>query len=224
MTTPFPEPPTPRFIPYKAFIPDQIADEAARDFYECIRQRRSVREFSTKPVSQTVIKQVVAAAGTAPSGANKQPWSFVAVNDPAIKHEIRIAAEEEEREFYHRRASERWLRDLAALGTDEHKPFLEDAPWLIAVFKKVRDDDGSQMYYVDESIGIAVGFLLIAAYQAGLATLTHTPSPMKFLCDILKRPSNERPFLLIPIGYPAANCTVPNIGRKELSEILTINR
>lgn len=171
-----------------------------------------------------MIKKIIAAAGTAPSGANKQPWSFVAVNDQAIKHEIRIAAEQEEREFYRRRASDRWLRDLVALGTDEHKPFLEEAPWLIAVFKKVRDDDGSQMYYVDESIGIAVGFLLTAAHSTGLATLTHTPSPMKFLRDILNRPSNERPYLLIPIGYPAENCTVPNIGRKPLSEILTFNR
>jgi iodotyrosine deiodinase len=198
--------------------------DAARDFYQSVARRRTVRHFSDRPVARDLIESIVAAAGTAPSGANKQPWRFVAVQDPEIKHEIRLAAEAEEREFYERRASDRWLNDLHPLGTDEHKPFLEIAPWLIVVFKLVRDDDGGQMYYVDESVGIAVGMLLTAAHLAGLATLTHTPSPMKFLAQILNRPSNERPFLLIPVGYPADDCVVPDIQRKRLDEILVVDR
>lgn len=193
-----------------------------------MRLRRTVREFSDRPVSQGVIEQLVAAAGTAPSGAHKQPWRFVAVQDPAIKREIRVAAEAEEREFYARRANEAWLRDLARFGTDEHKPFLEAAPWLIVVFKLMKDDDpanpSDQVYYVNESVGIAVGFLLAAAHHAGLATLTHTPSPMKFLGQILRRPDHERPYLLIPVGYPADDCRVPAIARKPLDRIMAIDR
>jgi len=190
--------------------------------------RRSVRMFSDRPVSREVIESLIAAAGTAPSGANKQPWRFVAVQDAAIKREIRVAAEAEEREFYGRRANAEWLADLARFGTDDHKPFLEAAPWLIVVFKLVKDDDpknpSDQVYYLNESVGIAVGLLLAAAHHAGLATLTHTPSPMKFLAEILRRPNYERPYLLIPVGHPADDCVVPDITRKSLGEIMVVDR
>ena len=204
------------------------APDAARRFLQVMALRRSVRMFSNRPVSRETIESIIAAAGTAPSGANKQPWRFVAVQDPAIKREIREAAEVEEREFYGRRANAEWLSDLQPFGTDEHKPFLEAAPWLIAVFKLVRDDHAGsasdQVYYINESVGIAVGLLLAAAHHAGLVTLTHTPSPMKFLASILRRPDHERPFLLIPVGYPANDCVVPDITRKPLSEIMVVDR
>jgi len=203
------------------------ADASAR-FLQRMRSRRSVRFFSDEPVSREVIENVIAAAGTAPSGANKQPWRFVAVQDPVIKKEIRLAAEAEEREFYQRRAGEEWLQDLAILGTDEHKPFLEIAPWLIVVFKLMKDDHAGnpsdQVYYVNESVGIAVGLLIAAIHHAGLVTLTHTPSPMKFLASILCRPEYERPFLVLPVGYAAADCVVPDISRKPLSEIMVVDR
>jgi nitroreductase len=218
----------PRLVPHHPFISTTDALTASRQFYEIMNQRRTVRHFSDRPVPREVIENIILAAGTAPSGANKQPWRFVAVQDPAIKKEIREAAEAEEREFYHRRANEQWLTDLRAIGTDEHKPFLEVAPWLIAVFKLAKDDllqNGSdQVYYVNESVGIATGLLLAAAHHAGLATLTHTPSPMKFLTTILRRPAFERPFLLIPMGYPAHDCVVPNIHRKKLDEIMVVDR
>ncbi len=210
------------FIPYSPYQPTGDSVCQAREFNLVMQKRRTVRDFSDRPVPQALIESIIATAGSAPSGANKQPWTFVVVTNHALKHEIRVAAEKEEHEFYTRRASQRWLEDLDHLGTDEHKPFLEIAPCLIVIFKKVRDDDGGQMYYVDESIGIAVGMLLTAAHLAGLATLTHTPSPMKFLTKILDRPANERPFLLIPIGYPASDCQVPDITRKPLSEILVV--
>lgn len=184
--------------------------------------------FSDRPVPRDVIENIIRAAGTAPSGANKQPWRFVAVQDAELKREIRLAAEEEEREFYTRRAGETWLADLYPFGTDEHKPFLEIAPWLIVVFKMVKDDnprtESDQVYYLNESVGIATGLLLAAAHHAGLATLTHTPSPMKFLASILNRPEYERPFLLIPVGYPADDCVVPDITRKPLEEIMVVDR
>ncbi|HRP62154.1 MAG TPA: nitroreductase family protein [Phycisphaerales bacterium] len=218
----------PKVIPLRPYVPPKSAIEASREFYEIMNQRRTVREFSNREVPAAVIENIILAAGTAPSGANKQPWRFVAVRDPAIKREIRVAAEAEEREFYSRRATETWLRDLAAIGTDEHKPFLEVAPWLIVVFKLMKDDamqnESDQVYYVNESVGIAVGLLLAAAHHAGLATLTHTPSPMKFLAQILRRPDYERPYLLIPVGYPADDCTVPNLSRKPLRDIMTIDR
>ncbi|MHC5023209.1 MAG: nitroreductase family protein [Planctomycetota bacterium] len=218
----------PRFVPYRPHVPEDDALAASRRFYEIMRQRRTVREFSDRPVPREVIENLILAAGTAPSGANKQPWRFVAVQDDAIKREIRLAAEDEEREFYARRANERWLDDLAAIGTDEHKPFLETAPWLIVVFKLVKDDlrqnDSDQVYYVNESVGIAVGMLLAAAHQAGLATLTHTPSPMKFLTEILARPEYERPYLLVPVGYPTDDCMVPDIHRKSLEQIMVLDR
>jgi nitroreductase len=218
----------PEIVPWQLPpLPDDAVD-ASRRFYDFIRLRRTVRHFSDRPVPHEVIQNIILAAGTAPSGANKQPWRFVAVQDPAIKKEIREAAEAEEREFYTRRANEQWLTDLRAIGTDEHKPFLEIAPWLIVVFKLVKDDllqNGSdQVYYTNESVGIAVGLLLAAAHHAGLATLTHTPSPMKFLAKILNRPDHERPYLLIPVGYPAEDCTVPNIHRKSLEQIMVVDR
>ena len=166
----------------------------------------------------------VRSAGSAPSGANKQPWRFVCVQDPALKREIRVAAEREEHELYAHRANEEWLRDLEPLGTDANKGFLEVAPWLVVVFKLVREDDGSQVYYVNESVGVATGMFLAAAQVAGLATLTHTPSPMGFLGDILGRPSNERPFVLIPVGYAADDCVVPAhaVERKDLDQIMVV--
>ncbi len=216
------------FIPYRAEPADTDPADAARRFYEILNQRRSVRFFSDRPVPREVIENLILAAGTAPSGANKQPWRFVAVQDAAIKKEIREGAEAEEREFYFRRANEQWLDDLRAIGTDEHKPFLEIAPWLIVVFKLMKDDDprnpSDQVYYVNESVGIAVGMLLTAAHFAGLVALTHTPSPMKFLGSILNRPSYERPYLLIPIGYPADDCVVPDLQRKPLEQIMVVDR
>jgi nitroreductase len=223
-------------IPHVAHDPGMPSEQAARGFHHVMNTRRSVREFSDRPVPRETIEWCVRSAGTAPSGANKQPWRFVAVNDLAIKREIRTAAEAEEREFYQRRAGEQWLADLAPLGTDASKPFLEVAPWLVIVFKLMHDDmpDGppgssppderSQVYYVNESVGIAVGLFLAAAHHAGLATLTHTPSPMKFLAGILRRPSHERPYLLIPVGYPATGCMVPDIERKPLERIMVVNR
>jgi nitroreductase len=219
---------TPAHKLHDHFQPDNDPLSASRRFYEIMHKRRSIRSFSDRPVPQAVIENIIAAAGTAPSGANKQPWRFVAVQDAALKKEIRAGAEAEEREFYTRRASATWLRDLRAIGTDEHKPFLEIAPWLIVVFKLMRDDllqnDSDQVYYVNESVGIACGLLLAAAHHAGLATLTHTPSPMKFLAGILNRPEYERPYLLIPIGYPAQGCVVPDIQRKSLEQIMVVDR
>lgn len=212
-------------IPYQAIDPGVPGEAAARRFYEFMRQRRNVRMFSDRPVSFETIEWIVRTAGSAPSGANKQPWRFVAVGDPAIKRQIREAAEIEEREFYRRRATPEWLRDLAPLGTDENKEFLEIAPWLIVMFRLAKDDPDEQgqqgqVYYPVESAGIAAGFLLAAVHHAGLVALTHTPSPMGFLSKVLNRPGHERAFLLIPVGYPADGCVVPNIRRKALNEVL----
>jgi len=215
----------PSFVPLPPrYDPGVPPAEAARAFYERMRSRRSVRMFSDRPVDRETIDWLVRAAGSAPSGANKQPWRFVCVQDPALKREIRRGAEIEEREFYERRASERWLRDLAPLGTDADKSYLEVAPWLVVVFRLAKDDDGSPIYYASESAGIAVGLLLAAAHHAGLVTLTHTPSPMAFLGRILDRPENERPFVLVPVGHPADDCVVPEAGmkRKPLDEILLV--
>jgi nitroreductase len=188
-----------------------------------IARRRSVRHFSPEPVPREVLLRCIAAAATAPSGANKQPWTFVLVTDPARKRRIREAAEKEERAFYDGGAPQRWLDDLAALSTDAEKPFLEAAPALIAVFAQKHGVTADERhYYVSESVGIAVGFLLAALHHAGLATLTHTPNPMSFLQEILERPANERAYVLIPVGYPAAECRVPDIPRKPLSDVLVL--
>jgi len=195
--------------------------ERATQFLERMRTRRSVRHFSPEPIPLDVVRSCIEAAAQSPSGANKQPWTFVLIADPELKRRIREAAEAEERAFYGGRAPERWLEDLAALGTDEHKPFLEDAPALIVVLaQRHGSSEGERHYYVQESVGIAVGVLLAALHHAGLATLTHTPSPMAFLSEVLGRPANERAFLLIPVGYPAPGCKVPAIERKHLSDVL----
>ena len=199
--------------------------QAAEAFYEQIKKRRTVREFSARPVPRAIIENALKAAGTAPSGANMQPWHFVAVSDPALKNKMRVAAEQEEKEFYEHRASEEWLKALEPLGTNEHKDFLETAPWLIVVFLKKfsYDEHGNRLknYYTSESVGISCGFLLSALHWAGLATLTHTPSPMKFLNQVLERPKDERAFMIIVTGYPAGNATVPVIGKEPLDRIAT---
>ncbi len=210
-------------VPYRPLEPREAPEDAANRFYEVMRVRRSVRMFSDRPVSREVIERVILTAGTAPSGAHKQPWRFAAVNDPGLKRRIREAAEAEERAFYERRANPEWLADLAPLQTGPEKPFLEAAPWLIVVFKLVKTDDGRQVYYVNESVGIATGLLIAAIHHAGLVTLTHTPSPMGFLARALRRPAHERPFLLLPVGYPAEGATVPELERKALSDILVWN-
>lgn len=190
------------------------------NFYKNLDRRRTVREFSDRPVPRDLIEIALKAANTAPSGANLQPWHFVVVSGPETKKKIREAAEVEEREFYEHRASEEWLDALEPLGTDEHKPFLETAPYLIAVFLQKYGElpDGRKVkhYYPSESTGLATGMLITALHEAGLATLTHTPSPMKFLNEILERPKSERPFLLLVVGYPDENARVPDIGRKDL--------
>jgi iodotyrosine deiodinase len=214
------------FIPFEhvAYSPDEMRARAEAFFAE-MRRRRSIRDFSDEPVPRSVIESCLRTAGSAPSGANMQPWHFVAVSDPAVKREIREAAEAEERAFYEHRATEEWLAALAPLGTGWQKPFLEDAPYLIAIFARtygLRPDGGREKhYYVKESVGIATGFLIAALHHAGLATLTHTPSPMDFLNAILDRPENERPFLLLVTGYPADGASVPDITRRPLDEITT---
>ncbi len=197
--------------------------QRSRDFFQEMDRRRSLRMFSDKPVAKEVIEFILMTAGSSPSGAHKQPWTFCVVSDPAIKAKIREAAEQEEYLNYHGRMSEEWLEDLQPFDTDWHKPFLETAPYLIVVFKKSYDLDGEDKrknYYVNESVGIACGFLLAAIHHAGLVALTHTPSPMNFLQKILQRPENERPFLLIPVGYPANDAIVPDIKRKTREEFI----
>ncbi len=213
---------TRRLTEYVEYPPDEMLERVKR-FYANIDRRRSVRMFSDRPVDREIIATAIQAASTAPSGANMQPWHFVAVSGPETKRSIREAAEAEEREFYGHRASDEWLDALKPFGTDANKPFLETAPWLIAVFlqKFSEDEHGEKVkhYYPTESTGLATGLLITALHEAGLATLTHTPSPMRFLNDILKRPTTERPFLLLVVGYPADDCEVPDITRKTLDEV-----
>ncbi len=216
----------PEFVPLPPrYVPDAPPEQAARAFHERMATRRSVRMFSDRAVSRETIEWIVRSAATAPSGANRQPWHFACVRDAGLKRKIRLAAEEEEREFYTRRAPQRWLDALAPLGTDEHKEYLEIAPWLIVVFKLAKEADGTQVYYASESVGIAVGMLLAAAHHAGLVTLTHTPSPMGFLRELLGHPEHERPYVLIPVGYPADDCEVPGeaLRRKPLEDILSVD-
>ena len=213
----------PTFEPlaFHEYPTDEMARRAVA-FHADLSRRRTVREFADRPVPRAVIEACVRTAGTAPSGANLQPWHFAVVSDPELKARIRRAAEEEEREFYARRAPQEWLDALAPLGTDAHKPFLEAAPYLIAIFAQPHGltDDGQPVkhYYVSESVGIATGFLIAVLHHAGLATLTHTPSPMGFLNTLLDRPTHERPFLLLVVGYPADGATVPRITKKRLDE------
>lgn len=214
------------------FVPlvfDRLEPEAmqarSRQFYEHLNRRRTVREFSTEPIPEGVLEHIVLAAGTAPSGAHLQPWYFCIIKDPAIKSAIRVAAEKEERENYERRMSPAWLEDLKHLGTDEHKEYLEIAPALIAVFRqnyRVVDGEHRKNYYVGESVGIASGLLIAAIHSAGLVTLTHTPSPMGFLNEILDRPKNEVPILLMPVGFPQEGTRIPNLTRKPLEEIMKV--
>lgn len=212
------------FIPYKGIrYPKAEMLKRSREFYQFMDKRRTVRDFSDKKVPKEVVDNILMAASSAPSGAHKQPWTFCVVADPKLKKRIREAAEKEEYENYHGRMSEEWLEDLAPFGTDWHKPFLETAPYLIIVFKKAYDliaGEKHKNYYVNESVGIATGFLLAAIHNAGLASLTHTPSPMNFLHRILDRPDNERAFLLIPIGYPDHEALVPNLSRKTKEEVV----
>ena len=216
-----------RTVPLEGYVeyPVEEMRERVERFYADMAKRRTVREFSDRPVPRDVIETALKAAGTAPSGANLQPWHFVVVGDPGTRKKIRAAAEAEEREFYEHRASPEWLAALEPLGTDASKPFLETAPYLIAVFlqKFGRLEDGRKVkhYYPTESTGLATGILITALHQAGLATLTHTPSPMKFLNEILGRPTSERPFLLLVVGYPADDARVPDIGRKDLEDFVT---
>ena len=217
----------PCFRPFSEYLeyPPEEMRARARAFCEDLSRRRTVRDFAARPVPREIIEDCIRAAGSAPSGANLQPWHFVAVSDPAVKREIRLAAEEEEAAFYAHRASEEWLAALAPFGTDARKPFLETAPWLIAIFEQKwgHDAEGRKVkhYYPKESVGIATGLLIAALHTAGLATLTHTPSPMKFLNRILGRPAEERPFLLLVAGYPADGAEVPDIHRKGLGDIST---
>jgi len=210
-------------------LPTDEQLDRSRAFLEHMRTRRTVRHFSTEAVPFELIENAIRAAATAPSGANQQPWMFVVVSDPELKHQIRVAAEAEEKESYERRMSDEWLEALAPLGTDWHKPHLEDAPYLIVVFRqayglRIDPNTGDEIkvkhYYSEESVGIAVGLLLCSLHLAGLATLTHTPSPMGFLSELLHRPPNERAFVLIPVGYPAEDAKVPIISKKPLDEVM----
>ncbi len=218
---------TNKFIPlsqYKEYPPDEMQRRATA-FYEDIKRRRTVRDYSTKPVDKSIIENCLLAAGTAANGANLQPWHFVVVSNPDIKKKIRDAAEEEEREFYEQRAPQEWLDAVKPLGTDASKPFLETAPYLIIIFaeshKIGKDGIKKKNYYVQESVGIATGILMTALHSAGLVSLTHTPSPMNFLNKILGRPANERPYLILVVGHPPQDTKVPDISKKSLNEIST---
>ena len=209
-------------------LPEYSLEEMLQEslaFYRKLNNRRTIRDFSDKPIEREVIENCIRTAGTAPSGANMQPWHFVLILDPKIKKKIRISAEKEEKEFYKTRAPKEWLEALAPLGTDNIKPYLETAPYLIAIFMqrygKLPDGRRVKHYYGLESVGIATGMLITAIHNAGLASLTHTPSPMGFLNEILDRPKNERPFLLLVVGHPAEDARVPDIKRKDISEIMT---
>ncbi len=201
-------------------VPETEALGRVRAFADDLARRRSVRDFDDRPIPDGVLEEAIRVASTAPSGAHVQPWRFIVVTDPAVRARLREAAEAEEREFYERRASDEWLAALGPLATDADKPFLEHAPALIAVFEVHKGPHSPRPYYVKESVGIAVGFLLAALHLAGLSTLTHTPSPMRFLNDILGRPAEERGFLLVPVGYPAPSATVPALERKPLDEVM----
>lgn len=216
-----------KFVPLESYIEYPLAEmkQRAIDFCKEMHRRRTIREFSERDVPKAIIRNCIATAGSAPSGANLQPWHFVAVHDQQIKHEIRLAAEKEEIEFYNTKASQAWLKALEPLGTNEHKEFLEKAPWLIAVFAEKYGINAAgekvKHYYTPESVGLACGLLIAALHHAGLATLTHTPSPMGFLKTILNRSENERPYLLIVAGFPEQDVKVPDIQRKPLDEIVT---
>lgn len=218
-----------KFIPYtiKSYSIDEMIIKS-RNYFEKMNKRRSVRFFSSKTFPREIIENIIRTAGTSPSGANKQPWTYVVIDDPILKRKVREAAEKEEKEFYENHITDEWRKDLEHLGTGWEKPYLEIAPYLIVVFKQdygLDEKTGikTKHYYVNESTGISLGFLISAIHNAGLVTLTHTPNPMKFVRDILKRPKNEKPVVILPVGFPADECVVPNIKRKELNEILRWN-
>lgn len=217
--TDIPEPlPT---VPHEPLgVPEHEAAARARDFHRLMDRRRTVRDFASRPIPEGVLEWAIRTAATAPSGAHVQPWRFVVLTDPDRKRRLREAAEAEEREFYGRRASAEWLRALAPLGTDWRKPFLETAPAVIVVFEVHKGPDTPRPYYTKESVGIAVGLLLASLHQAGLATLTHTPSPMRFLNEVCERPAEERGAVVVPVGYPAPDARVPDLRRKELAEVM----
>lgn len=214
------------FVPYDYVkTTEKETLNKSQQFYQAMNKRRTVREFSDEPVPKEVIDNIIMTASSAPSGAHKQPWVFCAIQNPKIKKQIREAAEKEEYENYHGRMPERWLQDLQPFETDWHKPFLEIAPWLIVAFKKpyeLVDGEKVNNYYVTESVGLACGFLLAAIHNAGLASLTHTPSPLNFLSKVLERPENEKPFLLIPVGYPADGVKVPDLKRKGKEDVMVV--
>ncbi len=214
------------FIPYThQGLSSETMLEVSREFYNMMDKRRTVREFSDKEVPFEVMKNIIMTASSAPSGAHKQPWTFCLVQDPGVKKQIRDAAEEEERINYEKRMSDQWKEDLSKIGTGPTKPYLEVAPYIVVVFKKPFDLVNGQKYpnyYVNESVGLACGFLLTAVHNAGLAAVTHTPSPMDFLKTVLERPDNERPFLLIPVGYPAGDVKVPQLKRKPFEEVCQV--
>jgi nitroreductase len=216
--------PDPSFVPlsFERATPAQSLD-AGLAFHDQMQRRRTTRHFSSDPVPREWIELAIRTAGTAPSGAHQQPWTFVAVSDPALKAAIRAAAEEEERAFYRERATPEWLEALAPLGTDEHKPHLTDAPWVVVLFRQSHGltptGEKRTFYYTQESCGIAAGFFIAAVHAMGLVTLTHTPSPMAFLGQLLERPSNEKAMLVMPVGYPAPDARVPDLTRKSLEEI-----
>ncbi|UCF38670.1 MAG: nitroreductase family protein [Acidobacteriota bacterium] len=213
-----------RFIPYEhVFLEESEMEARALDFRDLMRGRRTVREYSSKPVPRRLIELAIETAASAPSGANRQPWKFVVISDPELKRRIRVAAEAEERQSYEERMPDEWLEALAPLGTGWRKPYLETAPWLVVVFSESygRDESGGRIknYYVQESVGIACGLFIAALRNMGLVTVTHTPSPMGFLSEILERPRNERPYILFPVGFPAEGARVPNLGKKDLAEV-----
>ncbi len=215
---------TQKFIPYQQKeLTKEEQETNSENFYQLLDQRRSIREFSDRPVDIKIIENIVKAASTAPSGAHKQPWTFCVISNPEIKKQIRDAAEIEEKENYSKRMSDRWIEDLEPFGTNWEKPFIEIAPYIIVVFKRAHETiDGEKRnnYYVNESVGIACGMLISAIHNAGLVTLTHTPSPMNFLTKVLNRPENERAYLLLPVGYAANDAEVPDIHRKSLNEVM----
>jgi nitroreductase len=213
-------------LPDRRAFPDAEMERQARDFLDLVKTRHSIRDFSERPVPRRVIDTCIAAAGTAPSGANQQPWHFVAISDPAMKHKVRLAAEAEEEKFYDGGGSDEWLAALEPIGTDAAKPHLDVAPWLIVIFaQRWGDRDGKRVkhYYVPESVGIATGVLITALHTAGLSCLTHTPNPMKFLNGLCDRPENEKPVMILAVGHPAADATVPAVAKtkKPLDQILT---
>lgn len=206
-------------IPFTPFEPGESPEQASARFYEIANRRRTVRAYSDRVVSREVIESILLAAGTAPSGAHKQPWRFIAISNPEMKQKVRLEIEKVETEFYEKRASDRWLDDLEEFETTPDKSYMDKAPWIIVVMALRKTDDGGQVYYLNESVGLATGMLLTAANMAGLSTVTQTPSPMGFLRELLGRPEHERPYMVIPMGYAADDCTVPDIQRKSLEEI-----